>query len=67
MINKMKCLINGKLFNCKTVENMGYQNGYHVRAVIHDNKEYIVIKDNGQWRTVEHAEKIRQPSNYCGQ
>ena len=63
----MKCLIHGKLLDCKTVENMGYQNGYYVRAVIHNNKEYIVIKDNGQWRTVEPIEKIRPASNYCGQ
>jgi len=64
----MKCLIHGKLLDCKTVENMGYQNGFYVRAVVaQDDEEYIVIKDNGQWRTVEPIEKIRQSGNYSGQ
>jgi len=66
----VKCLIYGKKMKCKTIENYGWSHWHNcyskcVRVV--DKQEYIVIKKNGVWRTLEIYEKIGKPGTYCGQ
>ena len=60
----MKAYINGVLKECKTVENMGYQGGHYVKAVLCEGTEYIVIKDGKIWRTIDFEEKLKPPTKY---
>lgn len=47
----MKAMIDGIEVEVKTVENLGYQAGYHTKAVVFEGKERIVIKMNGKWQS----------------
>ena len=47
----MKCNIDGDIVDCKVTENMGYQDGFYVKAVEYKGEEYIVCKYGTKWRT----------------
>ena len=64
---KVKCNFDGELVECKVVENMGYQGGYVVKAVEHNNIERIVIKVGNIYRPKTSKEKIGLHSYYTGQ
>lgn len=55
-VNSLKCLIDGKLQECKVVENLGYVHdvGAYAKVVEYQGKEYVIVK-RGAWRnrTVE--------------
>ncbi len=47
----MKIVIDGKSVIAKTIENLGWQSGYQSKVIEYKGKEYIIIKENGVWRT----------------
>lgn len=47
----MKAMIDGAERDVKTVENLGFQGGYLVKAVMFEGEERIVIKKAGVWQT----------------
>jgi len=61
----MRCKIGGKIVDCKTVENLGYQGGRHARVVEHEGSEIVVVKNGGVW--VQSVPSIQLGGGYTGQ
>jgi hypothetical protein len=63
----MKCLINNIEVNAKVTENLGWTQHGYANFVEYQGKEYVVVKKNGQWGTLEFVDKIQTVSQYRGQ
>lgn len=51
MPKKVNCIIDGNLCECKIVESLGRQsNGYYMRIVEFEGKEYAVRKEGSVWK-----------------
>ena len=57
-MTKILCEIDGKLLECKVIENMGYQGGDYVKAVEYDGRERIVVKRDKIWRPKTVSERF---------
>lgn len=44
----MKIMVNGKLYEVS--RDIGYQDGYYVKAVVTDRGERIAFQNEGKWR-----------------
>ena len=64
----MKCLIDGKEVNAKTISNYGYchSSGCYSKNVEYKGKEYVVVKIGKIWRPITVEEKFRPSQNYIG-
>lgn len=58
----MWCKIDGKMVDCKVVENLGFQGGVCAKIVLHNGKETVVIKNAGLW--VTHVPVFIPPSGF---
>jgi len=46
---KIKCMMDGKECECKVLDNLGFQGGYHAKEVEYNGMPKIVVKRNGRW------------------
>lgn len=63
----MKAIINNKLVEVKTIENLGFNHsiGKYARVVLYENKKIIIIKNGKLW--FENKPEIGIAGTYKGQ
>lgn len=57
---------NGKQIECKVTENMGFQGGDYVKAVMYEDKERIVVKRGNIWKPKTIDERCGVARSGCG-
>lgn len=58
----MKCVIDGRIVDCKVIKNLGFQGGMYAKVVLYDGKEIVVTSDGGAW--VKHTPSFIAPSGF---
>jgi hypothetical protein len=54
------CKFDEEEFRCKVTEDLGFQRGYHAKAVLHNGVEIIVVKRAGNiWSPLTIEEKLK--------
>lgn len=65
-MSKVLCELDGERIMCKVLDNMGYQEGFYVKAVEYNGKERIVVRRGAIWSPRRPDEKLGF-NNICGQ